>query len=508
VFKKRFSKYYFALSQGAFTWIATLACLLSSLWLLVHGQFNLLAFLFALVILLTVTTINKPLSICLTIAYLFLLGDIRRVVNMFAGFPKLDPLLLVGPVVSLLLALPLLLRLRLKDSLSKATLSLMVVMLLEIFNPRQGSVAVGFAGAMFYVVPLLWFWIGREYGTNLLLADVIYKVLIPLAVLAAALGAWQTYVGFLPWESAWITQLGSSFHALNLGGGFIRAFGFSVNSVEYSNLLLVASVCVLAAFFAGRRRYGLLFPGLVVVLFLASSRSSMVKLLFAVAAAWALSSKRGKGWAIRLPFALAVGIGLAAFLLSQISLDNSGKGKSAASFSTEHQVQGLEHPFDSKHSTADVHATMFLGGFRTGFSYPIGYGLGAVTLGSGRLGGDATAAGSSEVDISDSFISMGIIGGLLYLYTIFLVIRRAIAFGRIAPKYVGLPALAILAAMGGGWIALGQYGIGPLVWFVIGVLSRHAPRNASLPQRTEAISSIEGRSLGARPAAALASESC
>ena len=494
-----------SLSRDGLIWIAALACLLSLLWLLVHGQLTFLAFLLMLSGLAIATAIDKPLSICLTIAYLFLLGDIRRLVHMLAGFPKLDPLLLVGPLVSLLLALPLLLRFRLKDPLSKATMALMVIMLLEIVNPIQGSIVVGIAGAMFYVVPLLWFWIGREYGTDQLLEALIYKIVMPLAVLAGALGTWQTYVGFLPWESAWIAQVTSIYHALNLGGGFIRSFGFSVNSIEYTNLLLVASVSVLAAFFAGRRRYGLLFPGIVFVLFLASSRSSIVKLLFATAVAWALSSKGGKGWALRLPFALAVGIGLAAFSLSQISSESGGPDKSAAGFSTEHQVQGLEHPLDSKRSTASLHATMFLDGFRTAFAYPIGYGLGAVTMGAGRLGGDETVAGSSEVDISDAFISMGIIGGLLYLYTIFLIVRRALAFGSFAPKYLGLPTLAILAAMGGGWIALGQYAIGPLVWFIIGVLSRHSVAASVPSRRIAALPSMYSPDPAALPATAFAS---
>uniref|UniRef100_UPI001C206BD3 hypothetical protein n=1 Tax=Granulicella sp. S156 TaxID=1747224 RepID=UPI001C206BD3 len=63
---------------------------------------------------------------------------------------------------------------------------------------------------------------------------------------------------------------------------------------------------------------------------------------------------------------------------------------------------------------------------------------------------------------------------LLYLATIFLVIKSAIRFGRTAPKYLGLPTIAILAAMGGAWIALGQYGMGPLLWFFIGAVARSA----------------------------------
>ena len=284
--------------------------------------------------------VDKTFAICLILCYLFLLGDLRRAIGAIIGFSKFDPLLVVGPLVTILLALPLLLRLRLKDSISKAMVALMAVMALEIVNPKQGPISVGLAGAMFYLLPLLWFWIGRQYGTDELLAFVIYRVTIPLAVLAALIGLWQTYVGFLPWEQEWISSVSSHYHALSLGAGVTRAFGFSVNSEEYSNLEMIGCTCVLAAFFAGRRVYGLLFPLLAFSLFLASSRSAIVKLLFAIAVSWAVSNRGGRGWAVRLPIALAVIFGALALLLSQVSHSSGETGNSAAALSTQHQGRG------------------------------------------------------------------------------------------------------------------------------------------------------------------------
>jgi hypothetical protein len=483
-------------SRGAQTWVATLGCLLALVWLLVQGRVNLLTVLFALTVLVAASVVSKPLCICFTLGYLFLLGDIRRVVAMLGGYPTLDPLLLVGPAISMLLALPILLRLRLKDPISKAMLALMAVMGLEVANPRQGPIVVGLAGAMFFIVPTFWFWIGREYGTDKLLETVIYKIVIPIAVLDALLGACQTFVGFFPWELAWIHNSIANSSSLSLGGNFYRAFGFSVNVAEYDELLLVASTCVAAAFFSGRRFYGLLFPGLAVMLFLASSRGSIVRCLFAVAAAWALSSRGGRGWMMRLPFAIALGVGLLALVLSQISSGNSNSGTtSAVSASLQHQSQGLEHPLDNHQSTAGLHASMVVGGFKKGFLNPIGRGIGAVTLGSSRLGGDESAAGSTEVDISDAFVSMGIVGGLLYLYIVWIVLGQAVTFGRTAPKFLGLPALGILAALFGSWMAVGQYALTPLVWFVIGVLSRHGVRKASRPIIVDGVASTKASPL-------------
>jgi hypothetical protein len=77
---------------------------------------------------------------------------------------------------------------------------------------------------------------------------------------------------------------------------------------------------------------------------------------------------------------IAVGFGLLALMLSQIS--GSGRdqtNQAAASLFAQHQVDSREHPLDSC-STAGVHTGMFLGGVIKGLSYPIGYGLGWVAM--------------------------------------------------------------------------------------------------------------------------------
>ncbi len=495
-------------SGEAKVWLYTLGSLVPLSWLMVHGFLSLLSFLMVCTALIILTVGNKSIAICVTLAYLFLLGDIRRIIGTFIGFPKLDPLLLVGPVITLIFAIPLLMRLRLKDGVSKVMFALLVVMLLQVVNPRQGPIIVGISGAMFYVIPILWFWIGRRYGTEKVLFAVIYRVVIPLAVTAGILGLCQTYVGFLPWEAVWIAAVKDHYHALNLGGGYIRAFGFSVNSVEYAGLELVGATSVLAAFFSGRRFYAFFFPILAAALFLASSRTSIVKLIFSVAVAWALSSKGGKGWAVRLPAAIAVLFGILAFSLSRVSSSSPATPGTAAGFSAEHQVQGLAHPLDSKKSTAGLHVTYFLGGFKQGFTSPVGFGLGAITLGGGKFGdsgsGDDDSAVPSEIDISDSFVSLGLIGGLLYVSAIFLIIRRAISFGQSAPKSLGLPAIAILASMGGAWIALGQYGMGPLLWFIIGCLVRDtdqtSPKAVTIAGRATKVHPHPDRYTGRTPA--------
>jgi hypothetical protein len=467
-------------------WLATSGLIAINMWLLLHGQMNLACALNIIIILVLIASINRELAVLMIFAYLFLLGDIRRFVSAAIGFPALDLLLLVGPAVGLIISLPLLLRLRLSERISKLVLALMIIMVLEIFNPRQGGVAVGLSGAIFYLVPLFFFWIGRRYGTDYLVSRLLYQVVFPISVLAAILGFYQTYVGFLPWEQAWIDSLGGSLHSLFLASGIIRAFGFSASGVEYMGLLLVGCTIAVSGFLAGKRPIILLFPLLLAALFLASSRTSIVKLIVAMAVVWSLRKGRGQGWILRFAIGLAITAGVLMFVLSRFGGDDDSGPQSAAQLSITHQVGGLTHPLDAKKSTAGMHGSMFLIGLSRGLTNPLGLGLGAATLGSGKFGGDESSAGSSEVDISDVYSSLGLVGGLIYSFLAFLIVRAALEYSQSAPKESGLPVLGILVATGGGWLALGQYGMTPLVWLLIGVLSR-AQAEAVFARRTPSL---------------------
>ena len=312
-----------------------------------------------------------------------------------------------------------------------------------------------------------------------MLSGILLRIIVPLGVLAAILGLCQTFIGFLPWEQVWIDNVRTILHSLNVGGGFIRAFGFSVNGAEYAYLLLASSTLCIGSALIGRRNLLLLLPILLPALFLASSRGAIVRGIVAISAAWAFS-RRGEGWLFRLPAALVVIVGIGLFALGRVS-DSSDGPKSAAQMSIQHQVNGLTHINDSKYSTASLHSQMVMDGIRQGFRAPLGLGLGANTLGGGKF--SEAAGGSTEFDVSDMFESLGFVGGFLYLWFIFLTLRHITKLLRAGSKGAVLPAFTLVVAMIGNWIALGQYGIGPLVWFVIGSLS-NLKITEVVPQRT------------------------
>lgn len=452
-------------------WVVGL-CLIAVLSMLaLRGQINLLATIVVTGGLLIVAIRDKPLAALLTIAYLNLLGDIRRIVSYVGDSPSLDLLLLVGPIVVTILAVPLLLRVRLRDTLSKAMLVLLLLMILEVFNPKQGGLAIGFSGALFYIAPMFWFWVGRRYASPAVVETFLYKVLFPLSFCAALLGLAQNFIGFVPWEQAWIDVAAKTYTALHVGNS-IRAFGYSVSAAEYATLMTIGAAGIVAAYIGGRKAWMIALPILIAAIILASGRSLVIKLIVTLACVWTL--RKGQGLsavrAVQLAVLAVVGLIGIGFVASRFASDNSdSRNQSAVQQAISHQAGGLSHPLDERYSTASIHQTLVLQAIGQGFSYPIGHGLGATTLASSKFGTDEKT-GSSEVDFSDMFISLGAVGGILYLFVIWSTAKEALLYTKTVKRSVSLPVLAALICTLASWLIGGQYSTASIVFFLIGSL--------------------------------------
>jgi hypothetical protein len=477
--------------------------LMVCLWiLLVFGQMDLLCSLLILGVLLLSAVHNRGTAALLTLFFLSVLGDVRRIVAASFGQPPLDLLLLIGPVIAAILGFGALIRVRLSDGLAKAMFVLLGLMVLEVFNPMQGGISVGLSGALFYIAPVLWFWVGRQFASPALVERLLYRIVFPLSVLAAVLGLCQTFIGFLPYQQAWIEIASKSYVALYVGH-FVRAFGFSVSSAEYAALLAIGAAGTAAAFF-GRHRYWILAtPLLIVAVVLASSRGVVIKVVMSLAVVLVL--RRGGRLAIRQ--ILSTGLLLAAGLVSIWAVashmapeeDTAAKSSAAASL-IAHQTGGFAHPLDSRYSTAGIHSNMVLYGLTQGFEDPIGHGLGSTTLAATKFGGDPSVS-SSEMDISDMFISLGFVGGLLYLYVVFASFRRAVQYLQEVETGISLPIVAILVSTITTWMIGGQYSTSSLICFLIGAIAYpNNPQVEPILQATNRSSSLHWMS----PRAAMA----
>lgn len=444
-------------------------------WVLVQEEDPRIAIAIALLTLLGGLTLVSPkAAIVGTLVFLTVLGDFRRALIPLAGWPDQDILVLVGPAMAVLLATFAVVgqRFRLDTPLSRWVLVLMILMAVSVANPMQDSgMTVGVAGAMFYVVPLLWFWIGRSYGDHRFTAFLLYGVVVPLAVLASLLGLYQAFYGLLPFEQAWVNRAG--YEALQVEGR-VRPISFFTSAAEYSHYLVVATTVLWAGWLRRARAGIVLVPLLLLALFLESSRSVIVIVLFTMGLLWAVQARGVVTRSLRLLLGLAVGVAILATALLQlqhVSFNEEIDGL------IEHQVEGLLDPFNAETSTAGMHLYMFSSGFGAAVDQPLGHGLGATTIAADKFGDTsdpfgASAVGNTEVDLSNMFVSLGVIGGAVYTVIIVSVLIAAFRFWRASGSFVALAILGILVGELGQWLTGGHYAMSALIWFCIGALDR------------------------------------
>lgn len=429
-----------------------------------------------------IIAISKPkLAILIMIAFLIVLGDLRRIVGYYIGAANYDPLLLIAPLfVMILLFIPN------KDfpfkqtKISKLVIALMIVMALQIFNPIQGGIKIGLAGALFTIIPLCWFWIGNKYGDLELLKNLSNNVIIPLAIAAGLLGFYQIFYGFTAFEQNWIDIV--EFDALHVGS-VMRPFSFFTSPQEYATFLTIGLTATILSYKRNPVFFGAASSLLLVGLFLTSVRGSIVMLLLALVSAIAIS--RAKSIAVFIPrFVFSL---ILALLISQPVLTALNKLEPPPMIADLYtrQITGLSKPLDQESSTLIAHLYIVTDGLVTALSYPLGMGLGK-SGNTGKFDGEAI---NLENDLS-IFITTGIIGGLLYLLIAYLVIINSMICWQSSRKEEIFLFTIILIATLLSWFG-GLYSISAIIWLAIGIINRYDSKNEN--HDIDAIGNPEGR---------------
>jgi hypothetical protein len=416
-------------------------------------------------------------GIVATAVFLAFLGDYRRYAGFLEGYPASDPLLLVGAVAAGCLFLCALAerRLGLNTGLAKLVTVLMFLMFFGMFNPLQGGLDVGFAGALFYLVPLLWFWIGRAYGTRELMEFFTFRVLIAVGLAATAWGLYQTYFGLFAFESAWVRAVG--YGALSIATGVTRALAFFNSSAEYLRFLLAAAVALLAMVLAGRLRAAVLLAAVLLAIFLSAARGPVIMFVGAAVVMWSIKARSSAAWTPRFLAAGALGVGLLVALLLTLQTVSFG-GRLAPV--VDRQIDGLLDPVNPEKSTAVGHLQMVANGFVLGIEQPAGRGLGATTLAAAKYGGEQINA---EIDFANVMIALGILGGLVYIAIVVAVLVKAVRWWKAERHRLALATVGIVVATFGGWLIGGEYSMAALVWFYIGAMDKLA-REERIKRRT------------------------
>lgn len=410
--------------------------------------------------LLAVCLLSPRRAILGLLVWLAVLGTLRRLL-LLAGAPgDQDPLLLVAPVVVALLVVVAARRgaFRERTPLSTGVLVLSLLAVAGALNPMQGSIAVGLGGLLFVLVPMLWFWIGRGLVDDELL-DQVLSVVGVVAIGAALYGLFQSYQGLPPWDDRWVETRG--YIALQVGGGTIRPFASLASSAEYAGLLSVGIV-IWALRLRGVHR--------------------LVPVCALVILGWALALASVRGALVAVPVALGITVAVAAgfgplrtlagalaalFILSLVvsTIDPEKVGGDRTSALLSRQVTGLADPFDPQKSTLPIHLGAISRGLGDGLRYPVGTGLGTVTIAADSFG---SASQSTEADPSNVAVALGLPGLLTYAFVVTLGLATAVRRARYRPDFLMLVALALPLVTLFQWLNGGAYAVAPLPWLLLG----------------------------------------
>jgi hypothetical protein len=401
------------------------------------------------------------LAVYLALMFLPFLALTRRLLIEEAPWTSYDPLLLVGPVAALLLLYRWTVRARrplAKDALSTLVLALLAVVVLETVNPYNPSPVAGVTGLLFVGVPLIWFFVGREIADRALVSALVYSVIV-IAIAIGIYGWYQTERALPSWDAKWVDIAG--YAALSVGDK-IRAFGTLSSSAEYAELLGVACAFGLALALHKRMLPLVALPLVVVPLFLASVRGVMVFTLFAIIVMCALRSRKA------LVAVLATAVGIAATLgfltLAKPALLSLANASGNALIT--HQVEGLVNPFDPHTSTLQTHWNLVVHGMQSSVRNPIGQGTGSINIAAQTSGSPDVE--STEVDLSNAFIGLGVIGGVLFLAIVVLTLRQVMSrYIRHGDPLV-LAVVGLLIVLAGDWLNGGEYAVASLTWFLLG----------------------------------------
>lgn len=414
---------------------------------------------------LALAVLNIRVAIAMMMVYLIFLGDVRRMLIPLVGWSGLDPLLLLGGALAILVCTYAVVSraIQLDTPLSKWMAALMVVMILQMFNPSQGGLIVGVGGAMFLLIPLFWFWIGRTYGTEAFMNTILYKIVVPLSIPAAALGLYQVFYGYLPYQLTWYDVAGYAALGSRENPAPVSLFA---SGTEYGVYLSITIVVLWSLVMCKKQRVFLVLVAILfVAIFLTGSRGPVAKTLITCAALWAVMGQNAGTWVARGILALLIaGAGMFWSLSKVGSIEGSPvQGK------IDRQVQGLMNPTDSEKSSVGLHLFMMVEGYERVVRNPIGLGLGSTTRAAQKFGSNAQ---STEVDLGNMLVSTGLVGGFMYHAVVFLILLTAVRYWKRTRSPLAMAFMGILAVTFFGWLRGGGYAVDPIVWICAGALDR------------------------------------
>lgn len=467
-------------------WLAPIqAASLLTIWAISAGGQVLRAWLLSALLWLLALPLLVSLETGLVAMMLFepVRGLLRRAQYLFVDYAAQDPIHLLTPIVTLI-GLTLLLRSQRLNILRATPLAgwvslLALVYVVEIFNPLQGNLFVGLAGALFMLVPLAWFYFGQavkeEFVTRAL------QLVIVLGLITSAYGIYQMLFGYPAFEQNWIDN--TDFYNSIAVGHVKRALASFSSAEEWGRYVEIGSIAAIGFAAATKRLVvcaGWLLCGaaLACMVLLTGQRTAVFGLILGVAVFVILGARNIRGVVARVAM-LALPVLLVIVLVKPPTEDEMWSKGDNETVSTllSHTKRGTLNPADEESLQARFESWAYLA-TRVIPYRPLGAGLGAGSLSEARFKQD------SDLPPIDSFIlvvavACGIPGVLLFLWILSRATWLSLRVARVAPRgspqaaltrtvAALMPALFLNSIFG---LTFTLYSVAPIAWMLIGWIS-------------------------------------
>ncbi len=422
------------------------------------------------------------LSICLIfrekiIIALFILtpfiGLLRRIMYIFSPYVRIDLINILSDIFVLTFFIIIILVKRreifkvIKESyIGRFFTLLFILMILQMFNPSQGSILVGLGGAKFWIIPMLWFYFALMFDKEYKVRS-IFRIILVIGVICSIYGIKQGLFGFANFEWKWVYAKMEieKFSSIAIHS-FVRPISTFASPQEYGNYILLAFL-IASGFFLKKLRLSLYFLAMIIIFYAAITegiRGIIIMLFFGLVFQVFVYIKDKK---------LALLIGFFFFLFYSLLISSI----SVTSFYHVlpvnisrvyyHVIKGIFDPFSSE-STVWERFGEFIYLPRLISRYPFGTGLGTTTLAAWKFGSKIIGF---EIPFFSFIATTSLIGGIMYLVIIILSLKNCYVNYKETSNelYVIIFSLILTYFVVGG---LNLYSTTPIYWFLIGLSLR------------------------------------
>lgn len=482
----------------AILWMAPLqAASLFTVWAIGSGGETLRMWILAALVWLMSMPLLAGLEATLIAMMVFepLRGLLRRAQYLFVNYSSEDPIHMVTPIVTLIALMVLVRKRRLNQFWSTPLAGwvtlLAVIFFLEIFNPLQGGLFVGLSGALFVLVPLVWFYFGQAVNEKFM--HTAMKLVILLGIIGSLYGVYQLMFGYPSFEQYWIEN--TDMYQSIAVGHVKRALGTFSSAEEWGRYTEIGALIALG-FFAGAKQlkakvgWLLCAAALLGGVLLSGQRTAIFGFMVGLVALMMFSARSWRAGFARVAL-LLIPLTLI-FVFAQAPTDDEVWSKAEderVSAVLTHTRRGTLKP--TQEDSLQIRFQNWGDLITSVVPYrPLGAGIGAGSLSDMRTNRD------SDLPPIDNFIlvlaiSCGIPGALVFTW---ILVRAAWLSARLARTAEPgtrhatisliiaaiMPALILNSIFG---LTFSIYSVAPVAWLLMGWISADALRAKERPER-------------------------